>query len=175
MVMPGLSVPECLPPLRKNEREIARIALRSVQADQISVRARRKGDRIVYSIVDEYEDQAESQYKLHPASSRSPLPMRQLVAMLDGACDRGGAVMCHVVYSVEVEKERAEDQYGYVSVWSDFYPELRAYYEARIDQYCRVHSPHFTFGSSQTPGTNLFEQAGAYPALPVFLPTKRVG
>ena len=45
---------EYLPPVKKGEVEIARISLESVSGDQISVRARRSGGRISYSIVDEY-------------------------------------------------------------------------------------------------------------------------
>ena len=45
---------EFLPRLRKGEVEIARISLRSVTADQISLRARRLVGRIGYRIVDEY-------------------------------------------------------------------------------------------------------------------------
>src|SRR6266487_3176639 len=47
---------EYLPPLRKDEVEIARISLASTTGDQISVRARRLIGRIGYRIVDEYAD-----------------------------------------------------------------------------------------------------------------------
>src|ERR1039457_2907479 len=59
---------EYLPPLRKDEVEIARISLESTTADQISVRARRVREQIRYRIVDEYKDLT---YVCHPASSES--------------------------------------------------------------------------------------------------------
>jgi hypothetical protein len=47
---------EYLPTLRKAEVEIARIALDSTTADQISIRTRRLARRIGYRIVDEYPE-----------------------------------------------------------------------------------------------------------------------
>jgi hypothetical protein len=64
---------EYLPPLRNGEVEIARISLASVTADQISVRARRLGKRIVYRVVDEYGSDIAT-YVCRPASSVSPHP-----------------------------------------------------------------------------------------------------
>jgi hypothetical protein len=125
---------EYLPPLRRGEVEIARISLESVTADQISVRARRIGGRISYSIVDEYGDDGCINYAPHPRTSRAPLSMRQLVAMLDGACEHGGAVMSHTVWHVE-NVGPPEEYRHFVSVESDFYPDLGSYYEGRFDLY----------------------------------------
>jgi len=123
---------EYLPRMKKCEVEIARISLRSVTADQISVRARRSGGRISYSIEDEYESEYVS-YDPRPRTSSKPLSMHALVAMLDGACERGGAVMSHTM--ILMDHEPSLELRHFVSVESDFYPDLGQYYEARFDEY----------------------------------------
>ena len=124
---------EYLPELQEGEVEIARISLESVTADQISVRALRTLGRISYSIVDEYE-QGFMNYVANPATSIVPLTLRELVAMLDGACEGGGAVMCHTASQIDLGAIRDEVRY-FTSVESDFYPDLGSYYEARFDEY----------------------------------------
>lgn len=136
LIHPAMMGGEYLPSLRKDEVEIARISLRSVTADQISVRARRVGRRIDYTIVDEYGDELrEEPYRVHPASSATPLSMRQLVALLDGACEHGGAVMQPVVWHIEDGVCGIDEMRGFVSVESDFYADLGRYYEARFAHY----------------------------------------
>ena len=103
-------------------------------ADQISVRARRTLGRISYSIVDEYGDEGYVTYTVRPDTSILPLSMRELVAMLDDACEGGGAVMCHTMALIDADEPRDEYRY-FVSVESDFYPDLGRYYEARFDEY----------------------------------------
>ena len=131
-IHPSLMGGEYLPPLRKGEVEIARISLESVTADQISVRARRTKKGIAYSIVDEYD--GGSAYELRARVSTAPLSMRELVAMLDGAHEGGGAVLCHLELNADT-KEDAEGLLGFVSVESDFYPELGRYYARRMSQW----------------------------------------
>jgi hypothetical protein len=124
---------EYLPRMKQTEVEIARISLRSVTADQISVRARRRGARIAYSIVDEYESEY-VEYDPRPRTSAAPLSMRRLVALLDGACESGGAVMSHTMLLIE-HVDSADELHHFTSVESDFYPELGRYYAARFDAY----------------------------------------
>ncbi len=131
-IHPSLMGGEYLPRLRKGEVEIARISLESVTADQISVRARRTNEGIEYSIVDEYD--TGGAYDLRPRVSTAPLSMRELVAMLDGAHGGGGAVICHLALNVDT-KEDAARLLGFVSVESDFYPDLGRYYAGRIGQW----------------------------------------
>lgn len=131
-IHPSLMGGEYLPRLRKGEVEIARISLESVTADQISVRARRTKRGIAYAIVDEYD--GGGAYELHPRVSAAPLSMRELVAMLDGAHEGGGAVLCHLELNADT-KEDAKRLLGFVSVESDFYPELGRYYAGRIGQW----------------------------------------
>jgi len=123
---------EYLPRMKSAEVEIARISLRSVTGDQISVRARRSSDRIRYTIVDEYENEYVD-YDTRPRTSRAPLSMRRLVAMLDGACEGGGAVVSHTM--ILMEHDSSLDLRRFTSVESDFYPDLGRYYEARFDEY----------------------------------------
>jgi len=128
---------EYLPPLGKSETEIARISLASVTADQISVRARRLKDRIAYRIVDEYPE-AGQVYDCRPRTSRQPLTLAELVAMLDGARDCDGAVFGPIVFNIESCGGDAEEYEDFVSVSSEFYPDLHDYYEARLAAYFEV-------------------------------------
>jgi len=122
---------EYLPRMKSTEVEIARISLRSVTADQISVRARRRGARTAYSILDEYENEYVT-YDPRPRTSSRPLSMRRLVALLDGACENGGAVMSHTMILMD-HVDSAEELHHFTSVESDFYPALGRYYAARFD------------------------------------------
>ena len=132
-IHPMLMGGEYLPPMGQDVVEVARISLESVTADQISVRARRTPEGIAYTIVDEYD--GADNYTLDPSVSHSPLSMRQLIAMLDGACERGGAVMSPVVWHIEDGMCGTDEMRGFVSVESDFYPDLGAYYNARFEQW----------------------------------------
>jgi len=133
-IHPMLMGGEYLPRMKKGEVEIARISLESVTGDQISVRARRRGGRISYSIVDEYPNAGYIKYDLRPRTSSKPLPMHELVAMLDGACEGGGAVMSPTMALIDIGEPRDELRY-FVSVESDFYPDLGTYYGVRFDEY----------------------------------------
>jgi hypothetical protein len=128
---PMLMGGEYLPPMRDGEVEIARISLQSVTADQISVRARRTASGIAYSVVDEYY--CDHSFTVRPRTSREPLSMRRLVAMVDGACDDGGAAMSPIVAHV-ANGGSPEEYRDFVAVESDFYPDLGRYYDARIEQ-----------------------------------------
>ena len=117
---------EFLPRFRKGEVEIARISLQSVTCDQISVRARRSGQRIGCRIVDEYE----MGYVCRPASSASPLSLRELIALMEHACE-GGIIFPALEMNLggSTPAELAE----FITVSSDFYPDLARYYRALTD------------------------------------------
>jgi hypothetical protein len=118
---------EFLPALRQDEVEIARISLASVTADQISVRARRSGKRIAYCVVDEYGSEIAT-YSCRPASSVSPLSLRRLIALMESACE-GGSII-HPILKMNPEAIALEK---FVTVTSDFYPDLGRYYRALTD------------------------------------------
>ena len=127
---PTLMGGEYLPPLLPNETEIARISLASVTADQISVRARRMKHRIAYRIVDEYAE-ASTDYRCHPASSSVALTLAELVGMIDQSSGGTGPVFSPLV--LNMNGGDANGLRGFVSVSSEFYPQLAGYYAARIE------------------------------------------
>jgi hypothetical protein len=132
-IHPMLMGGEYLPPLEDDETEIARISLRSVTADQISVRARRSNRRLSYRIVDEYpeDDPTDgSKYRFHPSSSTEPLALRQLVAAIESAC-AGGIVW--PILDMNASCGDVERLHGFVTVASEFYPQLEPYYNVRIE------------------------------------------
>ena len=118
---------EFLPALRQDEVEIARISLASVTADQISVRARRSGKRIAYCVVDEYGSEIAT-YICRPASSVSPLSLRRLIELMESACEGGS-----IIFPILKINSGAAALEEFVSVTSDFYPDLGRYYRALTD------------------------------------------
>jgi hypothetical protein len=119
---------EYLPPLRKREVEIARISLASVTADQISVRARRSGKCIAYCVVDEYGSDIAT-YVCRPASSVSPLSLRDLIALMEQACE-GGSIIFPILNNLEGGSSTLAELAAFITVTSDFYPDLAPYYRA---------------------------------------------
>jgi hypothetical protein len=129
---------EFLPSLRKGEVEIARISLQSVTSDQISVRARRLGQRLSYRIVDEYPDIAT--YVCRPASSVSPLSLRDLILLMESACEGGSIIFPTLEMNLEggsTPVELAE----FITVNSDFYPNLGRYYRVLTDAWVDQRTP----------------------------------
>lgn len=118
---------EYLPDHTDDEVTIARVELASTTGDVIEIRARRTADGVAYRVVDEYE----SPWSCAPASSAGPLSMGELIRLIDGATDgeRSGLTTAMRDYQLEgdVEPEEAAD---FVTVVSDFYPQLGAWYEA---------------------------------------------
>jgi hypothetical protein len=122
---------EYLPPLRRGEVEIARVSLASVTADQISVRARRSGKRIVYCVVDEYGSDIAT-YVCRPASSVSPHPLRDLIALMESARE-GGSIIFPILNNLEGGSSTPAELTTFITVTSDFYPDLGRYYRALTD------------------------------------------
>jgi hypothetical protein len=130
-IHPALMGGEYLPPFHPNETEIARISLESTTADQISVRAERANDWIVYRIVDEYSESSPD-YICKPARSKHPLAFRQLVMLIDGALPDGGAALSFLYANASADCGDPWRLRNFVCVSSEFYPQLGAYYDARI-------------------------------------------
>jgi hypothetical protein len=120
---------EYLPPLRNGEVEIARISLQSVTCDQISIRARRLVGRIGYRIVDEYSEFWT--YVCHPASSVSPLSLRELIALMETASEGGSIVF--PILRMNARDSTPAELATFITVTSDFYADLRPYYRALTD------------------------------------------
>lgn len=72
---------EYLPDMRAGEVEITRVVLASATMDVMSVRARWRGGRYHYTIVDEYQ----KEYWVRPRTSRRPLTLAQLIGLIDHA------------------------------------------------------------------------------------------
>ena len=122
---------EFLPTREPEEVEIALIALASVTGDVISIRARRSGKRIVYGIVDEYG----TNFRFSPKQSTQPLSLGELIAMIDYATGHldGARGLTSAYRDYNLDGCDAERLLDFVTVTSDFYPELQRYYvdEAR--------------------------------------------
>ena len=122
---------EYLPPLHKGEVEIARISLESTTADQISVRARRGRERIRYRVVDEYME--DSTYVCHPASSDSPLCLRDLIGLMESASEDGSIIF--PILAMNCRDSTTDELATFVTVTSDFYADLGRYYRALTDAF----------------------------------------
>ena len=127
---------EYLPDLEEGELEMARLSLRSVTADVISIRLRRTEDGFVYRIVDEYMDQDPNGLLDEPTTIvvDQPLTMKDFgafvvqVSRMDHWCDPE---------SHETEEE-AQD---FVVATSEFYPEFGDYIAEAISlNYPKPHS-----------------------------------
>ena len=137
---PMLMSGEYLPDPEPGEVEIARVELASTTGDVIAVWARRKGDRIHYRIVTEYDDQCEP-YHLEQESSEQPLSMRELIRLMDTAwspdCKTDypdadfGIVLPFVLCSFREGYEDEAAVLGFVKVSSAFYPQLGDWYARR--------------------------------------------
>ncbi len=128
-IHPTLMGGEYLPGLEEGEVEIARSSLQSTTADVISVRARPAGSKIHYRVVDEYE----TVYACEPVSSDQPLTMGELIHLIEHAEDRGPDGFLEglrVGAGAETHAERQENL-DFVTVTSEFYPELEDYYEEK--------------------------------------------
>ena len=135
---------EYLPPLLKEEVEIARVRLDSTTGDVISIRAHPNADGIHYRVVDEYMDMEGHTCKVSPVVSTGPLTMGELVGLIDSADDgsgygeeRGtfGLVAPHWIdmWDDELDFEAAR---LFTRVRSEFYPKLEAYYDLACAAWC---------------------------------------
>ena len=125
---------EYLPVLSDNEIEIARIVLASVTQDVISVRARKDGARIHYSVHDQYE----SEFVRSRRSSKRPLSLRELIKFIDEseyqeALSDGGLAWSHILW--HLDEGFVDDVRHFVRVESAFYPELGSYYTRVIGDF----------------------------------------
>ena len=133
---------EYLPDCRRGEVEIARVVLASVMQDVISIRARRGRGRIAYRVVDEYPEHGG--WRCRPRSTAEPLTLGELIRLIDGASngDRGGRGTVLADRFRNANLEAGDDPAtirGFVTVESDLYPELAAYYAWQAEQwYLRV-------------------------------------
>jgi hypothetical protein len=123
---------EYLPKLAEEEIEIARVVLASTTQDVISIRAQRRGKRIYYRVVDEYE----TDYKLKPGWSLKPLTLRQLISLIDGAeADEVTGLVYPVIDMNCAGGAEPDSLHHFVSVKSNFYAYVSTYYDRTTEEY----------------------------------------
>jgi hypothetical protein len=134
---PGPMGGEYLPDLERHEVEIARIEMSSDTGDVISVRARPVGDHIGYLVVDEEDDG--TPLTCRPETPRRPLSMAELIALIDGIeGDEESPGVTNTVRNRLVDSETdLEEAAEFVSVSSDFYPDLHAHDDAEAEDWLR--------------------------------------
>ena len=140
-IHPSMMGGEYLPDLEEHEIEIARISIASVTYDQVSIRAKRDGDMICYSVIDEYSD---LDMIFYPAieKSKSPLTYGEMISLIQETpfagyeSDYAGLVMAVWMSESIVHDVKPPDQDpDFVRVTSEFYPLLGDYYEAVFENY----------------------------------------
>ncbi len=132
---------EYLPDYFEGEVEIARVSIKSTTGDVFSVRARRKSDRIDYRMVDEYE----TTYAVAPRVSREPITLAELIMLIERVgrddCERGGGVGEGYTDShrngnlYPDTAERCMQLLRFVTVDSEFYPDLAECFEASAERW----------------------------------------
>ncbi|WJW75556.1 hypothetical protein QVG61_00245 [Thiohalobacter sp. IOR34] len=144
-IHPDLMGGEYLPPLLDGEVEIAHVSLASTTSDQISIRARREDDVIIYRIVNEYEEEG---FVYQPLFDRSdePLTLGELVRLLDGSeiqgdIFSGGVIRAHWEQCIEFDPD-VDAALQFVSAHSCFYPQLADYYEGVGEEWRKKHETH---------------------------------
>jgi len=138
----GLVHPQCmggeyLPQLGVEDVEIARISLASTTGDQISIRASHAGEKIRYSVCDEYD----TEYNLAFSSSEQPLSLGELIQLIDGSGhpeEQGplGLLVCHWENMIEWGNP-PDEAVDFAWIQSAWYPELTAYYEQVASDWCK--------------------------------------
>jgi hypothetical protein len=136
LLMGGEYLPSDLP----GETTIARISLRSTTGDVSEVRARPTGRGIRYRIVDEYE----TEFVLPFDRSETPLSLGELIKLIDesdGFEEEPGLVrpVIHRNFGLgdppTSDPEWVKSVRQFVIVSSQFYPELRDYYVAFVEEW----------------------------------------
>lgn len=136
-IHPSMMGGEYLPDYLPGEVEIARVELMSTTGDVFSIRARPVGRMIGYRVVDDYMDDPDrSPFCVKYRRSRTPLTMRQLAALINSSYawkDYKGLGLAfgplELNYGASCDDETLRN---FVSVQSEFYPELWRYFDHRI-------------------------------------------
>lgn len=142
-IHPSFMGGEYLPGDLCGEVEIARIELRSVLSDVISIRARPLGRRIAYRVVDEYPE--DWHYVPAQRTSRRPLTLAGLIRFIDHSCmvsesgedlDLGGLALTANNRNAEGSGSRKEYR-DFTRVSSPFHPDLGRHYEHVYEEWVR--------------------------------------
>ncbi len=139
-IHPAMMGGEYLPDLLPDEVEICRLSLRSVTADQISVRARPDPAGVRYRIVDEYEEMV---YVTPYDTSELPLTAWQLLMLIQDTYVRSdpevGGIF-NAILTVQSDHAKNREQIlSFIKVSSPLYPELDALYRELGNRWCDEH------------------------------------
>lgn len=139
---------EFLPGYGRGEVEIARVIMASTTQDVYSLRARRRGGRIGYRLLDEYD----TKWVLTRQSSTRPLSLRELIHLIDSADYSAGdeaptLPLLETILSFQLDGGGdRETAARFIEVTSTVYPELGDYYWARLQGWVA------TYGQDQDVG-----------------------
>ena len=128
---------EYLPDLEKYEVEIARISLKTLLSDQLTIRAWQDGRVIRYRVEDEYQTKYEPPFEY----SFKPLTLRKLIRFINGVEDgyhEGGVVIGFWEQESYWGKDEAKE---FLSIDSAYYPDLQRYYTEFFDRWSRKRFP----------------------------------
>ena len=134
---------------RTSEAEIARISVSSSSRDVITLRARRVEGRLQYRMVhQDANGHTRHRIRVTPPSGRRLLSLRELIELLETSCywgpcpDEGdferfggviwGTLRLHLEHGID----HADDYVFHLRVSSTLYPQLEAYYQARVGEWC---------------------------------------
>jgi hypothetical protein len=125
-IHPSFMGGEYLPHYEWGQIEIARVELQSTTSDVISIRASKEGERIAYSVVDEYE----TEFHVSPRSRAKPLSQAQLIDLIDNAGGGESLALCYTMMNSSGSCiEDLDAIRSFTRVESLFYPQLNLHYE----------------------------------------------
>lgn len=126
---------EYLPDYARDEAEIARIELKSVMADVVSIRARLDDDTIHYSVVDEHG----GKFTLETEYGFEPFSLADLIRFIDGTdLDSGwGGGLALTFNNANAEAQDREDLLYFTTVSSDIYTDLEKHYDQVFLEWAR--------------------------------------
>jgi hypothetical protein len=142
---------EYLPGYLPGEIEIARVVLASTTQDVISIRARRRRgrSRLLYRVVDEYQDFPGIRWNCRRKSSLRPLTLGQLINLIDHAehadLNPNGKSLTNRLREIQEGCEPGE-LVDFVTVESVFYPGLSEYYRAQARRWVEAQSDKIEWG-----------------------------
>jgi hypothetical protein len=122
-----------------DEVEICSIFLNSVQGEIITLRAKKKDDDFIFWIGDEHSNK----YSLKQTSSLQTLTLQEVVDLLNtckmklfGTKCKPGIIRYYIEDAIESMQMLKDEAMGFVTVNSDFYPDLEKYYEEQKSIWC---------------------------------------
>jgi hypothetical protein len=146
-IHPSFMGGEYLPGYADGEVEIARVELQSTTGDVISIRASKDGERIAYSVVDEYE----TEFHVSPRSSAKPLTLKQVIHLIDNAEGGESLALCYTQMNYSGDSlENLDAIKSFTRVESLFYPQLNLHCEQLLDLWYEEEKAKLVGGSAKS-------------------------